>query len=149
MGSLLGKLVATAAAVSHCMLQVKFMQQLHIEAVRDQKIWSDLIWLDEKAKWELKWWIESLEKPIVTSPPDLVIHSEQPKQEAGGGMQRSADRGQWSRRETELHINELEMLAAELAIKTLLRMFPKSRSVLLKIDNMAALSMDYLGSSQY
>ena len=44
MGSLLGKLVATAAAVSHCMLQVKFMQQLHIEAVRDQKIWSDLIW---------------------------------------------------------------------------------------------------------
>ena len=145
MGSLLGKLVATAAAVTPCMLQVRFMQQLHIEAVRDQKFWSDLIWLDEKAKLELNWWIGNLSlregKPILTSPPDLVIHSDAAKTGGWGAECRGAQTGgQWSREEARLHINQLEMIAAELALKTFLRMFPKTRSVLLKVDNMAALS---------
>ena len=39
-----------------------------------------------------------------------------------------------------LHINELEMIAADLAVRTFLKMFPRSRSVLLKVDNMTALS---------
>ena len=69
MGSLLGKLVATAAAVSPCMLQVRFLQQLHVQAVRDQKFWYDLIWLDKKAMLELNWWIRNLKlregKPLL------------------------------------------------------------------------------------
>ena len=145
MGSLLGKLIATAAAVTPCMLQVRFMQQLHIQAVRDQRIWSDLIWLDQKASLELKWWIGNLQlregKPILTAPPDLVIHSDAAKTGGWGAECRGVQTGgQWSRMEAKLHINELEMIAAELAIKTFQRMFPKTRSILLKIDNMSALS---------
>ena len=145
MGSLIGKLVSTAAAVTPCMLQVRFMQQLHIKAVRDQKLWTDIIWLDEKARLELNWWIGNLKlregKPILTSPPDLIIHSDAAKTGGWGaecnGVQTG---GQWSREEKDLHINELEMIAADLAVKTFLRMFPRSRSILLKVDNMTALS---------
>ena len=83
MGSLLGKLVATSAAVTPCMLQVRFLQRLHIEAVQNWKRGPDLIWLDASALEELKWWIGNLElregRPSAASPPDLIIHSDAAK----------------------------------------------------------------------
>lgn len=145
LSSLIGKLISTASAIIPCMLQVRFLQQLQIKAVRGRKRYSDLVQLNEKASLELDWWIGNLKlregKPILLTPPDMVIHSDAAKSGGWGaecnGVQTG---GQWSREEMGLHINEQEMIAADLAVRTFLKMFPKTRSVLLKVDNMTALS---------
>ena len=57
-------------------------------------------------------------RPIATSPPGLIIHSDAAKTEGWGaecnGIQIG---GQWSVKEMGLHINKLEMIAADLAVR--------------------------------
>ena len=48
-------------------------------------------------------------------------------------------RGQWSQQEKKLHINELELMASELATKTF-RKVKNVKSMHLKVDNTTALS---------
>ena len=145
LGSMLGKLVATAPAITPCMLQVRFLQQLHIRSVKRENSFEAKVHLDESSRVELNWWIENLKlrqgKPILTTAPDLIIHSDAAKTGGWGAECRGVQTGgQWTRYEQSLHINNLEMIAADLAIRTFTRMFPNMKNIHLKIDNTAALS---------
>ena len=48
--------------------------------------------------------------------------------------------GQWNREEKNLHINHLELIAADLAIRTFAKRFPLAKHIHLKIDNKTALA---------
>ena len=56
----------------------------------------------------------------------------------GGSLSGYVDRGAWTRREKKLHINALEMIAAELAIKTFTK-GKEVKSIHLRVDNTTAL----------
>lgn len=72
LGSLIGKLVATAPAVTPCMLQVRYLQQLQIQSFKKHQNYEKIVIIDENSMKELEWWVENLHitkgKPIKTSP---------------------------------------------------------------------------------
>ena len=72
LGSLIGKLVATAPAVTPCMLQVRYLQQLQIQSFKKHQNYEKIVIIDENSIKELEWWVENLHitkgKPIKTSP---------------------------------------------------------------------------------
>ena len=145
LSSLIGKLTATAAAVTPCLLQIRFLQQLQIRSMKKSTSFETLVHLDNNSKMELSWWIENLKlrtgKPILTAPPDLIICSDAAKTGGWGAECRGTQTGgQWTREEKNLHINQQEMIAADLAVRTFSKLHPSAKSIHLKIDNITALA---------
>ena len=145
---LLGKLVATSAAITPCMIQVRHLQQAQILGQKNLRSYESLITLDQKSCLELTWWVENLHlktgKPIMTQAPDLVIYSDAATSGGWGAFcQGVKTGGQWTPREKSLHghnINMLELMAAELAIKTFTQQHTEAKNVHLMIDNKSALA---------
>ena len=75
-----GKLRATAPALTHAPLQIRYLQQILIKAVSQGRPYSFQVSLDQKAKLELKWWLENLSllngKPLNLDLPDMIISSD-------------------------------------------------------------------------
>ena len=145
LGSLIGKLVATAPAITPCMLQVRHLQQLHIQNLRHHQNLERMITLDTYSRMELEWWTGNLTiikgKPIKYNSPDLIIESDAATSGGWGASCRGINTGgQWTIKEKDLHINQLEMIAADLAIRTYTKLFPLAKQIHLKIDNKTALS---------
>ena len=88
--SLTGKLRATAPAVSPAPLQIRFLQQVCIQAQNLGLHYESSIELSPEGKLELKWWIENLQilkgNPMHLPPPELIICSDAAKT---GGWGRS------------------------------------------------------------
>ena len=144
----LGKLISTAAAVTPCMLQVRHLQQLQIQGLKTNGSYGSLITLDKNSKLELMWWIENLHlrigKPILTSSPDLIIYSDAATSGGWGAFcQGQRTGGQWTQQEKCQYgdrINMLELMAADLAIRTFVTQHPKAKNIHLMIDNKTALA---------
>ena len=85
--SLLGKLRATAPAVTPAPLQLRYLQQSCIRAQAQKLHYESLISLTPEGKTELQWWIENLAlqrgRPLHLPPPDLIICSDAAKTGAG------------------------------------------------------------------
>ena len=108
--SLLGKLRATAPAVSPAPLQLRFLQQSCIQAQAQKLHYESLITLSPEGKTELKWWIENLAlqhgRPLHLPPPDLVICSDAAKTGGWGAVSHlGSTGGPWSEEEKGLNIN--------------------------------------------
>ena len=144
LSSLVGKLRATAPAVIPAPLQLRYLQQVLVRGQQKGYHYETMISLTQDCVTELKWWINNINlqkgKPLVILPPDLVIQSDAAKTGGwGAATHNESTGGMWKREEMKLHINILELLAAELAIRT----FTKERrvsSIHLQIDNTVALS---------
>ena len=81
-------------------------------------------------------------KPILLNPPDMTIYTDAAKGMKGGWgatCLNSHTGGPWKMEERNLHINILELLAAEMGLKTYLK-GKQNMSVHLKLDNTTALS---------
>ena len=142
--SLTGKLRATAPAVSPAPLQIRFLQQLCIQAQAQCMHYETLIPLSPEGKLELKWWLENLGllkgNPIHLPPPEMIICSDAAKLGGWGAVcHLGSTGGQWTTQEMSLSINVQELIAAELAIKTFTKE-RKPKSIHIKIDNTSALS---------
>ena len=78
-------------------------------------------------------------KPIHIAPPQMIISSDAAKKGGwGAASQGISTGGTWTQAESQLHINTLELIAAELAIKT----FTKGKevsSIHIQMDNTVAL----------
>ena len=61
LSKLIGRLVATAPAITPCMLQIRFLQQIHIQSIRQGSSYEAKVVLDQLAKKELSWWVENLQ----------------------------------------------------------------------------------------
>ena len=95
---------------------------------------------------ELKWWINNLTlikgSPVHLQNPEMIIYSDASSHQGWGAAMEGdpSTGGSWSLKEkNRYHINELELITAEIAIKT----FTKERkvsSIYVYIDNMTALA---------
>ena len=142
----LGKLKSTAPAFSWAPLQTRHLQQVLIKGTRQKLSYESQVPLSEKAILELKWWIKNLEllngKAISVNPPDIWIYTDAVKGMNGGlgaECHGSQTGGPWNRREQNLHINILELIAAELGLHSYLK-HKENVSVHLLMDNTTALS---------
>ena len=81
--SLLGSLCSTAQAVLPAILQIKFLQQQQIAAIRNNPSYQSAMYLNQDSIQELQWWFNNLEickgKLIVSSNSKTVIQSDAPK----------------------------------------------------------------------
>ena len=81
--SLLGSLCSTAQAVLPAMLQIRFLQQQQIAAIRKNPSYQSAIYLNQDSIQELQWWFNNLEicngKLIVSPTSKTVIQSDASK----------------------------------------------------------------------
>ena len=141
LSSVIGKLNATSPAFTHAQLQIRYLQRALIKA--ETTTYKDKVYLNKKARLELKWWLKNIHlmngKPITINPPDMTIASDAAKTGGWGAECHGQETGgPWNREEMDLHINELEGLAAKNAILTFTKLV-KPSVLHLKIDNMTAL----------
>ena len=77
LSKVIGKLYATAPAVSEAPLQTRALQQILIHALRDHKSYESPVCLDKEALLEIEWWIINLStsknRPIHLEPPQAVL----------------------------------------------------------------------------
>ena len=76
--------------------------------------------LNEKA--EFNWWDNNIDSanaiPIDYGDPDIVIYSDASMSDWGAICNHERARGHWSYEQSSLQINELEMLAAFMALNS-------------------------------
>lgn len=140
---LIGKMIAAKAAV--------FQAPLHYRALQHQKNSLDhqgvplhqKVILDIEAILDLEWWVTNLatanSRPVKPLLPDLLIQSDASGSGWGAVCNRIETRGTWSLRESSLHINCLELLAATLAIKAFTKCL-NNVHVLIQMDNTSAIA---------
>jgi len=139
LAKLIGKLTATAQAVLPAPLFYRRLQMQKSKALLlNKQSYEAEVHLTAECRQELRWWIEELSncngKAIMRTQPDLVITSDASKTGWGGICNGVRAQGQWSKMEAELHINLLEMKAAEFMVKA----FTKDQTQIhchLRLDN--------------
>ena len=146
LASLIGKLYATLPAISIAPIQLRFLQQDLIRAQREGKSFTDQTNLSQNSIRELSWWIENVEllegKPLSLQPPDVIINTDASSRIGWGASSEGGlnAKGLWTVMEKKkFHINELELIAVELALKSFLR-DRNSIHVHMRIDNVSALT---------
>ena len=84
---LIGKLTSTVQAILPAKLQIRFLQQIQIKALRKSLAYESLITLDLQAKDELSWWMTNMKMyngmPLSIVPPDTKIFLDASKQVGG------------------------------------------------------------------
>ena len=87
LAKLVGKLAATMPAVTHSMIQIRYLQRCLRSSLQTNPSYQANIILSRKALLELKWWRVNLSllqgKPLILHPPDMIIQSDAAK--TGGG----------------------------------------------------------------
>ena len=94
---------------------------------------------DSHGKRELLWWVNKLEfcnGLFRQQQAHVLIRTDASNKGWGRGVRTG---GQWSKKEQDLHINQLELLAIKFAILTLPKMW-KMSAIHIQVDNMTALS---------
>jgi hypothetical protein len=146
LSQLIGKLYATAPALTPAPLQLRSLQQDLISGLKRNLSYSDQISLSGDASKEIKWWLINLKirkgRPLLLQNPEMIIYSDAAKTQGWGAAMEGGPStgGSWSLQEKQsFHINALELMAAELAIKTFVKLHPV-KSIHIRIDNTCALT---------
>jgi hypothetical protein len=144
---LIGTLTSTIQAIQPGPLHYRGMQMLRTTQLLRSQTYAAKISLNPQCKTELRWWLLHMEtwngRAIITSGPDMIIQTDASSKGWGayqeGRPTSTGINGLWSKTESRLHINCLELKAAELAVQT----FAKEKFSLhihLKMDNITALT---------
>ena len=140
----LGKLNHATQAIQPAPLFYRTLQSCLKEALdRGNQDYQTVIRLDEECRAELAWWESHLTtwngRSLVAQPPTLTIETDASTIGWGAFCQGERTGGAWTQSEREMHINCLELLGADLAVKC----FAKGQtnlSILLRMDNTTAIS---------
>ena len=143
LSSLIGKLLATAPAMTPARLQTRYLMMWHIQELRKPATYSTMTQLNDLSREELKWWIENLKinkgNSIQTRQPDIIIQTDAALTGWGAHCQGNKTGGPWTREESMLHINILELKAVYLALRTFTTM-EKPSHIHFQIDNTCAIA---------
>ncbi|XP_063411285.1 uncharacterized protein LOC134694218 [Mytilus trossulus] len=119
---LIGKMVASEYGVPYAKL---FHKRLHItknEQLRKQRGNYDAKFgLNEMCKQDINWWIDNIEickKYVCIGNPEIIIRSDASLTGWGGVYESQSTGGRWSAEENSYHINQLELLAVYLTLKS-------------------------------
>lgn len=146
-----GKIVATFPGVMHGPLFYRALEKDKSTALKKNKGNFDRpMTLSASAKNELSWWVNNILSAFnrISHPsPSLIITSDASHVGWGAACDDTSTGGTWSAKETQFHINYLELLAAFFALK----IFAKNSTdehVRLMIDNTTAVSViNHMGTS--
>ena len=123
---LLGKLTSTIQSILPAKVQIWFLQQIQIQALRINITYVYVITMDQRAKEELLWWITKLKiyngKSFFVVPPELTKFSEAQKKVWDVFCPRITTRGRWSSVEKALYLNILELDTVRLAILSFIKL---------------------------
>jgi hypothetical protein len=122
LAKLIGKLTAASQAVLPAPLFYRRLQMQKTKGLcNGGQSYESIVGLTTDCKKELRWWIQELSnsngKAIIAPMPDMVITTDASKVGWGGIVKGTRTQGQWSEEESKLHINILEMKAAEFVVK--------------------------------
>ena len=141
---LIGRLSSSAIAVLPAPLHYRAMQRQQILELAGKNNFEAQITLSSKVRMELNWWIENLNlcqgKSLIAPTAQLQISSDASLKGWGAACRGHKTGGPWSDQEKQCHINLLELKAAKFAILTFVKLFPKSKSIHIQMDNIVALS---------
>lgn len=138
---LIGTLVATRLVVTPAPLHYRSLQALKIRELFHHPSYESKVLLERQSQMDLEWWVNHLKdhngRPIHFPPPEMIIESDASNTGWGAHWNNQKTGGQWSARESWLHINAKELLAAFLSLQT----FAKDKTgihVCLRLDNLTA-----------
>ena len=149
---LLGKMNSTTCVIPPAPLFYRSLQMAFSNTLETHsQNYEGLVMLLPDSLEELQWWDTEMSKwngkTLLKREVDMVIDSDASLQGWGARCGTQTTRGAWSQRETALHINCLELLAATLAVQS----FAKGQSrlnILLRIDNTTAVAyINHLGGT--
>ena len=139
----LGLLEACRPAVWSAPLHYRQLQTLQMNALQRWANYNAPVDLTPSAKSDLSWWVTTLQtpqgSPIVPPIADLTISSDASKQGWGASWGSQRTEGLWSEKESQDHINVLELRAAFFALKSFLPT-QTNKVICLKLDNTTAVS---------
>ena len=139
----LWELASTIKSILLAKLQIRFLQQIQIQALKKKMTYESVIILYQQAKEGLSLWITNMKmyngKSLLIVPPDPTIFSDASKKGWSASCQGITAGGLWSSLEKFWHINALELKAVRLAILSFTQ-FKKLNTIHLRIKNMIALS---------
>lgn len=139
----IGKVIAARLALRTSNLKLRALQMNLIHCLRENKKWDAHLILQQEALDDLAWWANAAtfpSSPIVFEPPTIEIESDSSLVAWGATSGGVKTGGRWSKTDLEMyqHINQLELVAAFLALKSFWK--APCSSVLLRIDNQTAVA---------
>lgn len=140
----LGKLNAASQALLVVPLFYRALQgDLQRALLKGNQDYDQSLVLSREAQEELSWWQSHLTqwngKTVMQRQAQIVIQSDASLAGWGAACNGVTTGGSWTPQEQSMHINCLELLAAELAVKTFLKA-QRGVAVLLQLDNSTAVA---------
>ena len=121
----LGLMVASFPGVEYGPLFYRSLENRKIDALKISKgNFDSYMKLDQENLDDLNWWIQNIKgscKNIKRDSPNVIVQTDASKKGWGAHIAHTCEKtgGRWSASESELHINELEMLAVLYALRSL------------------------------
>lgn len=149
----IGTLISATPAVPYGLLYTKRLERHKISALgRSNNNFKGKISLIPEGKSDIEWWIKNVgvyHKPIPHDAYCITICTDASKLGWGAYCDSSSTGGLWDRKQSKLHINHLELIAAYYG----LRLYAKScteSNILMRIDNTTAICcINKMGSVRY
>ena len=144
LAQLQGFLESCRPAVWLAPLHFRHLQSCLIQQVALNKgSYQGTVLLDPQAREDLQWWITNIKRvngsPIHPPATEMVITSDASKMGWGATFGNLSTNGRWSKQESDLHINVLELKATFLAIQAFLKN-QSNLAVKLRLDNTTAVT---------
>ncbi len=118
----------TSAAFTGVQFGRLYYRQLDIEKNLSLKLnkgnYDHTMSFSDRARSDLKWWLENIDtsfEEASLSPPSLIVTCDACKTGWGGWSGISQTKGKFSLEETNLHINEKELLAVLFSLQSLMK----------------------------
>ena len=144
LAELIGKLCSSFPGVELGPLYYRELERIKCKGLREHRgDFSSTIDITPEAYSELDWWISNVEtshKSIMHAEPSLIIESDASKEGWGATVKNGIPTGgRWTREESVLHINVLELIAAFFGLKCFCSEM-KNQHIRLLLDNSTAVS---------
>ena len=140
---LVGTLVSSLTGVQFGKLHYRNLEIEKNIALRENKgDYEALMSLSPSAKEDLAWWIENVDKvfnPISHGNPVKEIRTDASKKGWGAYLEGDTTQGLWSTTESQLHINELELMAIQFALQAFVERL-SNKHVKVLCDNSTAVT---------
>ncbi|XP_060804898.1 uncharacterized protein LOC132902730 [Amyelois transitella] len=149
---LIGTLIAACPASKYGWMYTKILEREKYLLLQKYGNYDTKVLLPDNIIQDLTWWsynINSISGPMRTQGYKKEIFSDASLTGWGAYCDGKRANGNWKDSERNLHINQLELIAAFLAIKSFLRE-EKDCAILLRVDNTTAISyINRMGGIQY
>ncbi|KAI8428154.1 hypothetical protein MSG28_002401 [Choristoneura fumiferana] len=149
----LGTLTAACPAVKYSWLYIKSLERVrYLELLKNNDDYDQIMNVPSNIHDDLLWWKRNIlisSNPI--KQPDYILEIFTDASLAGWGSACNGEKigGSWNQKESNHHINYLELLAAFFGLKSFARDYRNS-DILLRVDNTTAIAyINKMGGIQY